>query len=261
MLWTRLRYFSALAALATAGMMVLASGAAQDPEAAKAAVQGAASGAPASETPEQFLAGVFKTYAGAKSYEDEGESTAVFISAAGGRRTVKKPFSTRFVRPKLFYYEFTARNGEGEEEKSRYVVWTDAAPERSKIWWTLRPEIQDESLHLALGSGAGISGGSATIIPALLMPETIMANRLRVLKGLKFAGEEVVDESACRKFEGKNLQGEVETIWVDKTTLMVRRIVSTMKIPGHTVETTTTYRPRMDVEIPRERFDFTPPGS
>lgn len=260
MFWNRVRFVAALASLAITGVGVtaLSSGIAQEPEAAAGKEE--PSKVPAADTPERFLANVARTYAGAKSYEDEGESAAVFTSPSG-KRTVKKPFSTRFVRPNLFYFEFSQRAGDGEGERERFVVWSDAAPESSKQWWTLRPKIQEVSLRMAVDGAAGVSARTSTIIPSLLLPEALPSSPLRSLKDLRFAGEEVVDESACRKVEGKNARGDVETYWIDKSTWLVRKLVARMQIPGATVETTTTFRPRLDVEIPRERFEFEPPRS
>ncbi|WP_068412183.1 RNA polymerase sigma factor [Planctomyces sp. SH-PL62] len=259
MFWHRLRFVAALASLAIIGVgaTALSSGIAQE------LVVAAGRDEPKvleADTPGRLLAEVQKTYAGAKSYEDEGESTAVFTSPSG-KRTVKKPFSTRFLRPNLFYFEFSQRTGDGDGEMDRFVVWSDAAPESSKHWWTLRPKVQEETLQMALGGASGISGGTSTLIPSLLMPEAVPTYPLRVLKDPRFAGEEVVDESSCRKVEGKNLSGDVETYWIDRSTSLVRKLVTKMQFPGATVETTTTFRPRLDVEIPRERFEFKPPKS
>ena len=112
-------------------------------------------------TPAQaILAKTIKTYAEARSYADEGEVVLVFHLATG-KNTVKRPFLTRFVRPNLYRYEFTERGGDGENEEKHFVIWSDAAPERSKRWWTIQPEVKDASLWTAVATGTGISGGSA----------------------------------------------------------------------------------------------------
>ena len=91
---------------------LLSFGAAQPPKAPPAASKEVAPIGLAAESPEKIIAKMAKNYAAAGSYEDEGVVTIVF-SGPMGKRTVKRPFSTKFVRPKLYRYEFTERFGDG----------------------------------------------------------------------------------------------------------------------------------------------------
>mgnify|MGYP001096355021 CR=1 FL=1 len=266
MLWTKLKFAAVLALPAALGLIAVAYGAASEPS--PPAIQGAAPAKPkpnpeADPTPAQVLAKTFKTYAEAKSYEDEGEVVQVFIEQIliqpTGKWTVKRPFSTRFVRPKLYRYEFSERKGDGEDERTRYVIWSDAAPGRSKHWWTIQPEIKVDSLETSIGGAAGVSGGSSLTIPALLMPDAIKGNILAMLKDLKPAVEEVVDGVACVKIEGNFAGIYQQTIWIDKKTALVRKLYHTFKIPNATVQQTTTYKPRINVDIAPKEFEFTPP--
>ena len=94
-----------------------------------------------------ILARMAETYAVARSYEDEGEVVTVFTDIAGRRRTVKKHFATKFVRPKLFRFEYSNRAGEGEGERDLYVIWSTEGPTLSRTWWTTpEPEIEEHSL-------------------------------------------------------------------------------------------------------------------
>src|SRR5438477_379323 len=61
-----------------------------------------------------------KTYAGCKSYHDSGVVKTVFVQA-NGNRTVEKPFTTAFVRPDRFRFEYKEKEGGGPER--RYIVW------------------------------------------------------------------------------------------------------------------------------------------
>ncbi len=78
-------------------------------------------------------------------------------------------------------------------------------------------------------------------------------------KDLKLVGDEAVGGSPFYKIEGKYARGEARTIWIDKKDFLLKKIHSSNKISGATVERTTTYRPRVDVAIPPEAFEFTPP--
>jgi RNA polymerase sigma factor (sigma-70 family) len=259
MFLTRLMKFVAvLALLSTAGLIVLSYGTVSESKAPPAADKGEAPIGRAAESPEQIIAKMTRTYAGARSYEDDGEVTIVFTGPMG-KRTVKRPFFTKFVRPKLYHYEFTERSGDGENERNRFVIWSDAAPERSKTWWTIQPEIKEGPLAMAIGAGAGISGASSSTVPNLLMPDTISGLPLIGLHDLKLIGEEAVDEAPCDKIDGKNIQGDPQTVWIDKATSLVRKIFTAYTIPGSEIEQTTTYRPRVNVEIAPKEFEFEPP--
>lgn len=264
MLWTKLKFAAALALPAALALIAVAYGTASEPS--PPTIQGAAPAKPEAEadpTPAQVLARTFKTYAEAKSYEDEGEVVQVFIEQVliqpTGKWTVKRPFSTRFVRPKLYRYEYSERKGDGEDERTRYVIWSDAAPERSKHWWTIQPDIKEDSLEMSIGAAAGVSGGSSLTIPALLMPDAIKGNILAALKDLKPAVEEEVDGVACVKIEGNFAGIYQQTIWIDKETALVRKLYHVFKIPNATVQQTTTYKPRINVDIAPKEFEFTPP--
>ena len=264
MFTTRMMQVAAVALLATTGLITLSSARpaplpvqvppAQAPPAPPAAPVPLVDG-----SPEAILARMLKTYADAPSYEDEGEAVLVF-RGDGPKRTVKRPFSTRFVRPKLFRYEFSERARDGDDERNRYVIWTDAAPELSKAWWTIKPEVREGTLDSALGTAAGVSGGTSTIVPGLLMSR-VMPSRASLgwLKQPKLTGEEVVEGANCDKIEGLNSSGRPETTWVDKETHLLKKMYEETKIPGAVVEQTTTFRPRLDIAIPADQFDFKPP--
>jgi hypothetical protein len=207
---------------------------------------------------EAIISRVAKTYADARSYSDEGEVTLVFTDATT-QRTQGKPFSTRFVRPRLFRFEFTERDFFNQPK--HYVIWSDAAPDRTKTWWTIKPNIEEHPLDLAVGAAAGVSSRSSHTIPRLLMPGVVQGQSLIDLKGLRLAGEDIVDGALCDKIEGTTPRGDLETVWIDETTNLVRKVAGTIKIPGATVEQTTVYRPRLNIEIAPKEFDFTPPGA
>ena len=147
-----------------------------------------------------------KNYAAARSYEDEGVVTIVFTGPMG-KRTVKRPFLTKFVRPKLYRYEFTERNGDGDNDRNRFVIWSDAAPERSKTWWTIQPEIKEDSLSMAIAAGTGISGVSSFTVPNLLMPDTIPGLPLTGLKDLKLIGDGGGGRDSLRQDRGQEHPG------------------------------------------------------
>src|SRR5215217_1470988 len=126
---------------------------------------------------EKIMEQMASAYASCHSYVDEGEVRTVF-QEQGGRRTQVKPFSTAFVRPSDFRFEYKDRRG--EEEWNRYIIWR--GPESVKTWWTVRPSVESSpDLFSALGRAAGVSALASVTVPALLMPESARGSRIKSL--------------------------------------------------------------------------------
>jgi outer membrane lipoprotein-sorting protein len=106
-----------------------------------------------------------KAYAGCKSYRDSGVVKTVFIEATGNR-DVEKPFTTAFVRPDRFRFEYKEEAG-GQER--RYIVWRKG--KEVQTWWDVKPGVEKpESLNLALAGATGVSGSSEPVREVLLSP-------------------------------------------------------------------------------------------
>ena len=204
---------------------------------------------------QQILNKVISTYSSCNSYLDEGEVRILFLLPEGNRTEVK-PFSTAFVRPSDFRFEFQSRHDEGDEW-SRYIVWR--SQEAVKTWWTIQPGAKSpEDLRMALAGATGVSSGSAAVIPSLLLPE-MAGMRYESLTDLKFIGEEKVNGYDAYKIEGKDLGGRTLTLWIDKESLLIVQLYERARLPKFEMETTTVYKPQVNVEIAREKLDFNAP--
>ena len=195
-----------------------------------------------------------KRYANCKSYRDSGVVKSVLIFPVIGKQITEKPFTTAFVRPDRFRFEFKAMVSGGEH---RYFVWQGGND--VKTWWDLKSGVEKvESLGLALAGPTGISGGSAHTIPALLLPREVPGRRLTDLTEPKRVADAKIDNVDCFVIDG--LFGDRPmTLWIDKRTFLVRRIAERDKLDFLTrVETTTTYDPIIDDVVPDEKlaFDF-----
>src|SRR5262245_19141697 len=71
-------------------------------------------------------------YAGCKSYIDSGVVETVFDVPDGKQQTEVKPFTTAFVRPDQFRFEFTMKGG---GPARHFVVWRKGKD--LQIWWDL----------------------------------------------------------------------------------------------------------------------------
>jgi hypothetical protein len=209
-------------------------------------------------TVQQIFEQMMAKYAACQSYMDTGRVNTVFLEKRG-RRTVVKPFSTAFVRPDAFRFEF--QNRRGEEEWNRYIVWQQGAAVKS--FWTIGQQQREyEQLSRALGAAAGVSSLSSTTIPALLMPDSVRGGGLKLLTGLKLLGEEMVEQRAAYKLEGQDLRGTPLTLWLDKERLLILKVFQKNRIEpsggGESFETemTTFYDPQINEKVPAARLEF-----
>jgi outer membrane lipoprotein-sorting protein len=195
-----------------------------------------------------------KVYAGCKSYHDSGVVKTVFVQA-DGNRTVEKPFTTAFVRPDRFRFEYKENDGGGPER--RYIVWRRG--KEVQTWWDGKPGVEKpESLNLALAGATGVSGESAHTVPALLLPKEVEGRRLTDMTEAKRIADAKLDKVDCSRIEGK-FAGRPTTLWIDQKSFLVRRIDAQMKFHDFRTETTTTYDPAIDEEIPDQKLEFDPP--
>src|SRR4051812_21740201 len=88
-------------------------------------------------TAQDILDRMANAYAGCKSYQDSGQVQTVFIQL-NSRRTDKKPFTTAFVRPDHFRFEYKSIKAGGDE--ARYIVWRRGA--EVQTWWDIRPGVE-----------------------------------------------------------------------------------------------------------------------
>jgi hypothetical protein len=217
---------------------------------------------PAALTGPQIYEQVKANYAHCQSYMDTGRVETVFITERG-RRTVIRPFTTAFVRPEAFRFEFQERRGEAEWD--RYIVWQQRAAIKS-LWTMNRQEREFTDLGLALAGPTGVSGGSAVLVPGLLLPNAVRGSSLKALNNLTLVSEETVDKRAAYKLEAQDMRGEALTLWVDKTQLVILKLYRKQKIdpaklpsgkgaPFET-ETTTTFSPQINEPVPTARLEF-----
>lgn len=192
---------------------------------------------------QQIMDRTISVYANCNSYVDEGEVRTIFL-ARNRRRTVIKPFTTAFVRPSDFRFEY--KELRGEEVWSNYIIWKDA--ESVKTWWSIRPGVENPpNLSFAVAGATGVSSGSAVTVPALLMPEITSGNRIKTLSDLKLIGNEVINGRKAHKIEGTDFRKNNVTLWVDSESMLIVKIFQKTIFDTFETETTTTYRPQVNV--------------
>ncbi len=197
----------------------------------------------------QIVDRMVREYAQCKSYRDSGVVKTVFIRS-DRKHTVEKPFTTVFVRPGGFRFEY-------KDEERRYIVWRKGNDVQT--WWDVTPGIKNpESLGLALAAATGVSSGSAHTVPALLIPDEVGGRRLTDITEAQRIEDAKFDKVDCFRIQGQSV-GSPMTIWVDKKTFLVRKIDSQRKFDDFRTERTTTYEPVINGKISDETLKFDPP--
>ena len=201
-------------------------------------------------SPKQILDRMAKAYADCKSYRDSGVVTTVFVKNTV-KRTVERPFTTAFVRPDLFRFEYKDNN-------RRYLI--SANGQNVQVWWDVKPGIQKpESLQLAVGGATGVSGGSAARIPAMLMPGKLKGWGGVHISDAKLIKDGKLENVECFRLEGQYADNPI-TLWIEKKSYLVRRIDEQRKFDDFRTEQTTTYDPNIDGKITDKMLEFDPPA-
>jgi len=195
-----------------------------------------------------ILEAMGRAYAACRSYRDVGVVThRVEHPYRDEHVIVTQTFSTSFVRPGRFRFEFRSTFLPTlTRAPVRHVVW--ASDHDVRTWWDLRPEVKrPRSLSMAVGGATGISMGSAHTVPAMLMAE-IGGRRLSRLRAASVE-RLLVDGVACIRIGLVNDRTEIE---IDATTLLLRRI--------YEPRIETLYDAQIDVDIDEDALAFAQPS-
>jgi hypothetical protein len=232
-------------------------------------------------SPEQLLEAMAEVYATCSTYRDAGRVTTRFHSPDCHQPGESvRPFTTAFCRPNRFRFEYRDRF-DVEDEWHRYVVWSDGPA--VKTWWGLYPEgRQPESLGLALAGATGVSGGSAHTVPALLLPDRIGGHRLTELTELVSLGDVPLGEVTCYRLSGQFPPAPLDpareeqalevfaqvgvrpqraehspvTVWIDRGTLLVRRIEESVQFETFASQKVTEYEPEVGITLSDDELQF-----
>lgn len=192
----------------------------------------------------ELIRRMLNEYASVSTYSDHGVA-----SSSVGRLRVA--FQTSFVRGRRLRFEHRKEDG---EKTGRRVIWSDGA--HTYTHWPAarrinRPSLIDDGANLwtAFAACAGVSSGTATMVPALLLPVSIGAgcSPFADLAEPSFDRDEFVGPHTCALINVRGSSVGLATLWIDRTTYLLRR---TIMWRGEMHETTTSYEPSLD------RIDF-----
>jgi hypothetical protein len=194
--------------------------------------------------PTQVLLHLARRYRECSSYEDVGRVTTTY-SGPGVSFTRVKRFTTAFVRPDRFRFEF--QDVEGPGPQLHYVIWTESG--RTHLWSEppRRQEEEEESLGLAIAAATGVSAGTAHTVSALLLPEVIDGWRLSELADPEFDQSATpVPGGLC--IIGEGWAGRVRA-YIDSASFALRRLETLNTTASNSAITVTDYEPLFDAPV------------
>jgi hypothetical protein len=225
-------------------------------------------------TPAEILHRARWVYATCLTYQDRGEVVARILPVEHGGLidTTRMPFSTAFVRPDRFRFEWAEAEVGPEVEWERALILWNAEGVRSS--WSLGAGVEShETVHAPIGAFTGVSDGSAYTVPTLLIPGGTGRDSLKA-DGFALRGRAVIGDRECYELHRSNDLG-TRTLWLGCADFLLRRVFETCEIDGAKMEellksadveverdfptfrdeSTTTYEPIVDAPIDPERFE------
>lgn len=189
-------------------------------------------------------------YANSKTYSDSGVVEVIFIGDVN--QTVEKPFTTAFIRPNRFRYEFTEKKPYGT--KQSFIIHLNGKNLQS--YWDIQKDLKHDSLNNAVASAAGVSNGSAITVPGMLMPNEITWRRAIRVNQPKRIDDDIVDSTDCYRVQDLILGAIPTTLWIDKKTFMLRKIYREQTFDDFRTEERTTYKPILNGEVENDLLEF-----
>jgi outer membrane lipoprotein-sorting protein len=193
-------------------------------------------------------------YAMSKSYSDSGVVKIVLISS-DGRRTVKKPFTTAFIRPDRFRFEYREKTQFNREH--RFIVYRRGKD--LQTYWDIENDLKLDSLDKAIGAATGISGGSAITVPAMLLPSEIKWRRAIRFNNPKRIDDGIFNNVSCFRIQDQ-IFGSHVIFWIDKEKFLLLKIYRESEYEDFQTQETTTYRPIKNGKVSDMMLEFNPPG-
>ena len=194
-------------------------------------------------------------YANSRSYLDAGMVKEVFIDA-NGERTVEKPFTTAFVRPNRFRYEFRERPPYQSER--RFVIHQNGKELRAH--WDVEHDLKMTTLDRAVAAATGVSSESAITVPGMLLPKEITWRRAIRFRMPRRIDDEILSDIDCYRIADR-VSGGLITFWISKQDFLLRKTYLEKSFGDFRVQRTTMYKPEMNTEFDVKLLEFNPPGT
>jgi VWFA-related protein len=208
-------------------------------------------------TPAEILARVSLVYASCRTYSDEGETSTIIPVRGGNPGQLSRPlierFSTAFVRPDAFRFEFHLGPPQADR---RLIVWKAGRLEKSYSPDRMdQNELSENLMRIFLQSR-----GAALTVPAMLMPDRFHGKGLFAsLTDVKLGREENIDRRRAFKIEAR-LENDPFNLWVDANEFLILQVKQVTRLDQFEQYTSTRYRPVLNAEIAADKLAFNAPG-
>jgi VWFA-related protein len=209
--------------------------------------------------PAEILARVSSVYASCRSYSDEGETSTITgpIPARTGPRPMLEHFSTAFVRPDAFRFEFLM--GPPLMNPTRSLIAWKAGPVEKSFSFNRFDSNQDALSEMLMRMTAP-SHSAALTVPALLMPGLFHGKGLFAsLTDLKLGREEKIGGRRAWRIEAK-LDFDPFNLWIDANDFTILQVEQVNRFGTSEQYTSTRYRPVLNGAIAQDKLAFNAPG-
>jgi hypothetical protein len=185
-----------------------------------------------SSTAPDIIRATLARYATCRTYRDTGETITTRIDGPNpwDRRTERRTFKTYFRRPDSLFIEYWHLTPGPQLEWGHAVVWAEGTAIRD---WTTFPSPtkveEPQTLHNALSSLMMVSGGTPGYTPWLLLPHEQFCP-LPEPSTAELVGEEAIGGTLCDRLRGLWKRGQEVEVWIDRNTLLMKRMSWEMKI-------------------------------
>jgi VWFA-related protein len=208
-------------------------------------------------TPAEILARVSSTYASCRTYSDEGATSTIMSlnqRGAANSRAMIETFSTQFVRPDAFRFQFYV----GPVPMNRTLIAWKAGQIEKSYFFDRRTE-QDQLSDMLVRMFYE-SHGTAVRVPALLLPQLFHGQGLFAsLTDLKLGAEDKIDRHRAFKIEAR-LENSPFNLWIDANQFLILQAEQVITLGRVSQYTTTRYRPVLNAPIAPAKLAFSAPG-
>lgn len=201
-----------------------------------------------------------QAYRASNSYMDTGTVQTVYITQSG-ERIGNTRFKTAYVAP--FDFRFESKMDDFGNVEVGYIAWMDR--DSVKTWFSADPERGNPiaSIQDALDEAAGISRDSSGMIPGLIFPGTKLGGDIVRLTNAERLEDAQIDGFDCFQLQGFRWpnSGQPTTVWIDKTTFLIRRVYEEQELKNVATKTTWFYKPAFNVPVDEDALRFARPAS
>ncbi len=205
------------------------------------------------QTADDIIERMKSVYADSQSYQDSGMVKDVFFQP-NSTRTAVKPFTTAFVQPDRFRYEF--RETPPAQSERRFIIHQDG--NELRVHWDLEHDMQLTTLDRAIAAATGVSSESAITVPGMLLPKKITWRRaIRFNKPIRIQDEKLGDRDCFRILD--RFGRGIVTYWIDKESFLLRKIFKETAFDDFQVKSTTIYVPELNSDVDPKLLEFKQP--